>query len=117
MKQLTLNAPFTLSGKGLHSGLKLDAEFCPAPENHGYKIQRIDLEGAPVIDCLADFVLTTNRGTEIGRGDVTVCTIEHAMACLLDRSDAADEEDSVVLGGRCGCKVHDRRVCVLGHSV
>ena len=46
MKQLTLNAPFTLSGKGLHSGLKLDAEFCPAPENHGYKIQRIDLEGA-----------------------------------------------------------------------
>ncbi len=82
MKQLTLNAPFTLSGKGLHSGLKLDAEFCPAPENHGYKIQRIDLEGAPVIDCLADFVLTTNRGTEIGRGDVTVCTIEHAMAAL-----------------------------------
>jgi len=82
MKQLTLNAPFTLSGKGLHSGLKLSAEFCPAPENHGYKIQRTDLEGAPTIDCLADFVISTNRGTEIGRGDVNVCTIEHAMAAL-----------------------------------
>ena len=82
MKQLTLNAPFTLSGKGLHSGLRLTAEFCPAPENHGYKIQRTDLERQPVIDCLADFVVVTNRGTVIGRGDVTVSTIEHAMAAL-----------------------------------
>ena len=82
MKQLTLKAPFTLSGKGLHSGLQLTAEFCPAPDNHGYKIQRVDLEGQPIIDCLADYVTLTVRGTVISRGDISVSTIEHAMAAL-----------------------------------
>jgi len=82
MKQITLSAPFTLSGKGLHTGRHLTAEFCPAPDNHGYKIQRTDIEGAPLIDCLADFVVATNRGTVLGRGDVTVSTVEHALAAL-----------------------------------
>lgn len=82
MKQTTLSGSFTLSGKGLHTGRHLTAEFCPAPDNHGYKIQRTDLEDAPVIDCLADFVVATNRGTVLGRGDVTVSTVEHAMAAL-----------------------------------
>lgn len=82
MKQLTLKAPFTLSGKGLHTGCEITAEFCPAPENHGYKIRRIDLEGQPTIDCLAENVVSTMRGTVIGRGDVTVSTIEHSMAAL-----------------------------------
>lgn len=82
MKQTTLSGSFTLSGKGLHTGRHLTAEFCPAPDNHGYKIQRTDLEDAPVIDCLADFVVATNRGTVLGRGDITVSTVEHAMAAL-----------------------------------
>ncbi len=82
MKQLTLKAPFTLEGKGLHTGGHIVAEFCPAPDNHGYKIQRIDLEGTPTIDAVAENVVATNRGTVIGRGEVTVSTIEHAMAAL-----------------------------------
>ncbi len=82
MKQITLNQSFTVSGKGLHSGCELTAEFCPAADNHGYKIQRIDLEDAPVIDCLAENVVSTNRGTVIGKGEVTVSTIEHALAAL-----------------------------------
>ncbi|MDR2475879.1 MAG: UDP-3-O-acyl-N-acetylglucosamine deacetylase, partial [Bacteroidales bacterium] len=43
-KQKTLKQPFSLSGKGLHTGLNITVTFNPAPENHGYKIQRIDLE-------------------------------------------------------------------------
>lgn len=82
MKQLTLANSFSVSGKGLHSGRELNAEFCPAPDNHGYKIQRIDLEGAPVIDCLAENVSATTRGTVLSKGDVSVSTIEHAMAAL-----------------------------------
>lgn len=82
MNQLTLAAPFTLSGKGLHTGAHINAEFCPAPDNHGYKICRTDLEGQPTIDCLADYVVATNRGTVLGRGDVTVSTVEHALAAL-----------------------------------
>lgn len=82
MKQTTLAAAFSLTGKGLHSGCQLTAEFCPAPENHGYKIQRVDLEGQPILDCLAENVVATNRGTVLARGEVKVSTIEHALAAL-----------------------------------
>lgn len=82
MKQLTLSAPFTVSGKGLHTGKEIIAEFLPAPVNHGYKFQRMDLEGEPVIDALAENVQSTTRGTVIARGDVSISTIEHAMAAL-----------------------------------
>ncbi len=82
MNQITLNAPFTLSGKGLHSGLVLTATFTPAPPNSGYKFKRIDLEGTPVIDALAENVLDTTRNTVIGRGDVRISTVEHALAAL-----------------------------------
>ena len=82
MKQLTLKAPFTLSGKGLHCGLEITATFQPAPENHGYKFKRVDLEGAPVIDALAENVVDTTRGTVIGKGDARVSTVEHALAAL-----------------------------------
>lgn len=82
MKQLTLKEPFKVHGKGLHTGLMIDAEFCPAPENHGYKIQRIDLEGEPVIDALAEYVTATTRGTVLSKGDIRVSTVEHALAAL-----------------------------------
>lgn len=82
MKQITLNDSFSVKGKGLHTGLEIEATFYPAPENHGYKFQRVDLEGEPVIDALAEFVTATTRGTVISRGDVAVSTIEHAMAAL-----------------------------------
>ena len=32
MKQLTLNGEFSVKGKGLHTGLEIEAPFCPAPE-------------------------------------------------------------------------------------
>ena len=53
MKQKTLKGSFSLFGKGLHTGLNLTVTFNPAPENTGYKIQRIDLDGQPVIDAIA----------------------------------------------------------------
>ena len=82
MNQKTLNGEFTLTGKGLHTGLEITARFLPAPENHGYKFKRVDLEGEPVIDALAENVVATNRGTVIAKGDAKVSTIEHAMAAL-----------------------------------
>ena len=82
LKQKTLKESFSLSGKGLHTGLNLTVTFRPAPENHGYKIRRIDLEEKPVIDAVADNVVETTRGTVIARGGVKVSTIEHGMAAL-----------------------------------
>lgn len=82
MKQLTLKDSFTVKGKGLHTGLQIEAEFCPAPANHGYKFQRIDLPGEPVIDALAENIVESNRGTVIRSKDATVSTIEHSLAAL-----------------------------------
>lgn len=81
-KQRTIKDSFVLSGKGLHTGLNLTVEFCPAPENHGYKIQRVDVEGEPVIEALAENVTDTQRGTVLSNGSERVSTIEHGFSAL-----------------------------------
>ena len=81
-KQKSLKGSFSLCGKGLHTGLSLTVTFNPAPENYGYKIQRIDLEGMPIIDAVAEHVVDTQRGTVLGKGDVRVSTVEHGLAAL-----------------------------------
>lgn len=81
-KQLTLKDSFTLKGKGLHTGGYITAVFNPAPENFGYKIQRVDLQDQPMIDCIAENVGETQRGTVLVKDDIKVSTIEHAMAAL-----------------------------------
>ena len=82
MKQRTLKSAFTVAGKGLHSGLNIEASFNPAPVNYGIKFERTDLEGSPVIAALAENVVETTRGTVIANGDARVSTIEHALASL-----------------------------------
>ena len=82
MKQKTLKGSFSLFGKGLHTGLNLTVTFNPAPENTGYKIQRIDIEGEPVIEAIAENVVDTQRGTVLGKGDVRVSTVEHGLSAL-----------------------------------
>ncbi len=81
-KQNTLATSFSLQGKGLHTGLDIQITFNPAPENHGYKIKRVDLPDQPVIDAIAENVMNMQRGTVVGKKDVLVGTIEHAMAAL-----------------------------------
>lgn len=82
MKQKTLQNSFTLSGVGLHTGLDIVVTFNPAPVDHGYKIKRVDLESQPVIEALAENVVNTQRGTVVGKGNVTVSTIEHGFSAL-----------------------------------
>lgn len=82
IKQRTLKGSFSLCGKGLHTGLNLTVTFNPAPENTGYKIQRIDLEGQPIVETIAENVVDTQRGTVLARGDVRVSTVEHGLSAL-----------------------------------
>lgn len=81
-KQKTLGGSFSLFGKGLHTGLNLTVTFNPAPENTGYRIQRIDLEGQPIIEAIAENVGNTERGTVLQQGDTRVSTVEHGMSAL-----------------------------------
>ena len=82
LKQKTLKGSFSLFGKGLHTGLSLTVTFNPAPENHGYKIQRIDLDGQPIIDAVAEKVIDTQRGTVLGNSEMRVSTVEHGLSAL-----------------------------------
>ena len=85
MKQRTLRQEFTLTGKGLHTGLQIEATFKPADVNTGYVFRRIDLEGAPTVEAVAEHVVETKRGTVIAsrsNKNVRVSTIEHALAAL-----------------------------------
>ena len=80
--QHTLKAEVTLTGVGLHSGVPVDLTLCPAPEGHGYKFQRVDLPDQPIIEADADLVVSTARGTTLGKGDVVVNTTEHVLSAL-----------------------------------
>lgn len=82
LKQKTLKGSFSLFGKGLHTGLSITVTFNPAPENTGYKIQRIDLGNEPIIDAVAENVAETTRGTVLAKGDIKVSTVEHGMSAL-----------------------------------
>ena len=71
-KQSTIKQAFTLSGKGLHTGLEINLTFNPASENHGIKIKRIDLEGQPEMDAVAEYVTETTRGTVLQKGEMHI---------------------------------------------
>jgi len=81
-KQSTIKQAFSLSGKGLHTGLEINLTFKSAPENHGIKIKRIDLEGQPEMDAVAEYVTETTRGTVLQKGEMQISTIEHVMSSL-----------------------------------
>lgn len=81
-KQKTIKKPVSLTGKGLHSGIDVQISFHPAPEDHGFKFVRTDIEGSPVINALAENVVDTSRGTTLEQNGVRIATIEHVMAAL-----------------------------------
>ena len=62
--------------------MSLTVTFNPAPENSGYKIQRIDIDGQPIIDAIAENVTDTRRGTVLEKGNVRVSTVEHGLSAL-----------------------------------
>jgi UDP-3-O-[3-hydroxymyristoyl] N-acetylglucosamine deacetylase/3-hydroxyacyl-[acyl-carrier-protein] dehydratase len=82
-KQTTIKEQVTLVGVGLHTGKKVTIVFKPAPENHGYAFQRVDLEGSPVIEALASYVTDTQRGTTLDKRGVQINTCEHVLAALV----------------------------------
>jgi UDP-3-O-[3-hydroxymyristoyl] N-acetylglucosamine deacetylase / 3-hydroxyacyl-[acyl-carrier-protein] dehydratase len=81
-KQRTLKKAIKLSGIGLHTGEKVNLKIVPAAANHGYKFQRIDLDGEPIINADCDLVVATDRGTTLEQNGARVYTTEHLLAAL-----------------------------------
>jgi len=82
-KQRTIANEVTLTGVGLHTGKEVTLTFKPAEPNHGYAFCRVDLEGQPVIEADANYVVNTQRGTNLEKKGVSIQTSEHVLAALV----------------------------------
>ena len=82
VQQMTIKKPVTMSGIGLHTGVKTTMTFKPAPENFGIRFRRVDMPNSPEIPADVDHVVDLRRGTTLGIGDARVHTVEHVLAAV-----------------------------------
>ena len=83
VKQKTIKTEISLTGVGLHTGKEVKMTFKPAPVNNGFTFVRLDLEGHPVIEADANYVVNTQRGTNLEKLGVKIQTPEHVLAALV----------------------------------
>lgn len=83
VKQTTIKSEISLTGVGLHTGKEVKMTFKPAPINNGYTFVRMDLEGHPVIEADANYVVNTQRGTNLEKLGVKIQTSEHVLAAFV----------------------------------
>ena len=83
VKQKTIKTEISLTGVGLHTGKEVKMTFKPAPVNNGFTFVRVDLEGQPVIEADANYVVNTQRGTNLEKLGVKIQTPEHVLAALI----------------------------------
>ncbi|HPW98475.1 MAG TPA: bifunctional UDP-3-O-[3-hydroxymyristoyl] N-acetylglucosamine deacetylase/3-hydroxyacyl-ACP dehydratase [Flavobacterium sp.] len=83
VKQKTIKNEISLTGVGLHTGKEVTMTFKPAPVNNGFTFVRVDLEGSPVIEADANYVVNTQRGTNLEKLGVKIQTSEHVLAALV----------------------------------
>jgi UDP-3-O-[3-hydroxymyristoyl] N-acetylglucosamine deacetylase / 3-hydroxyacyl-[acyl-carrier-protein] dehydratase len=82
MKQTTIKGSIAVSGVGLHTGKHVTLTFKPAPANHGFRFQRVDLPDQPVVPADVKWVVSTNRSTTLKNGEAQVSTVEHVLSAL-----------------------------------
>lgn len=83
VKQKTIKTEISLTGVGLHTGKEVKITFKPAPINNGYTFVRVDLEGRPIIEADANYVVNTQRGTNLEKLGVKIQTSEHVLAAFV----------------------------------
>lgn len=83
VKQKTIKNEISLTGVGLHTGKDVKMTFKPAPVNNGFTFVRVDLEGQPIIEADANYVVNTQRGTNLEKKGVKIQTSEHVLAAFI----------------------------------
>jgi UDP-3-O-[3-hydroxymyristoyl] N-acetylglucosamine deacetylase/3-hydroxyacyl-[acyl-carrier-protein] dehydratase len=81
--QKTIGKPVFLEGVGLHTGSQVKLSFLPASENTGFIFIRSDIKGKNQISADVNFVVNTDRGTNIERNGIKIQTSEHVLAALV----------------------------------
>ena len=108
VKQNTIKTEISLTGVGLHTGKEVKITFKPAPINNGFTFVRIDLEGQPIIEADANYVVNTQRGTNLEKLGVKIQTPEHVLAALVgsDLDNIIIELDASELPIMDGSSIH-----------
>ncbi|NDI99125.1 bifunctional UDP-3-O-[3-hydroxymyristoyl] N-acetylglucosamine deacetylase/3-hydroxyacyl-ACP dehydratase [Flavobacterium sp. LaA7.5] len=83
VKQTTIKNEISLKGVGLHTGKEVTMTFKPAPVDNGYTFVRVDLEGQPIVEADASYVVNTQRGTNLEKKGVKIQTSEHVLAAFV----------------------------------
>ncbi len=83
LKQHTILKPVSLKGVGIHTGQEVNLTFKPAKENQGYVFCRVDLPEKPLIEANINFVVNTDRGTNLDKNGIKIRTSEHVLAALV----------------------------------
>jgi UDP-3-O-[3-hydroxymyristoyl] N-acetylglucosamine deacetylase/3-hydroxyacyl-[acyl-carrier-protein] dehydratase len=92
----TVTRPATVSGIGLHTGVRTEARFLPAASGSGIRFRRSDLPEAALIPATLPNVEATERRTALGPAPATIHTVEHLLAAV----SALDLDDvEIVLDG------------------
>jgi UDP-3-O-[3-hydroxymyristoyl] N-acetylglucosamine deacetylase/3-hydroxyacyl-[acyl-carrier-protein] dehydratase len=81
-KQKTISSEISFSGTGLHTGEECTITLKPLKENSGIIFKRIDFDEPVYIKALLENVVSTKRGTTIGKKNVKIHTIEHLLSAL-----------------------------------
>ncbi|MBU1634744.1 bifunctional UDP-3-O-[3-hydroxymyristoyl] N-acetylglucosamine deacetylase/3-hydroxyacyl-ACP dehydratase, partial [bacterium] len=80
--QRTIKDDVSVSGIGLHTGVKSTITFKPAPENSGIRFVRSDVKNCPQIVADINHVVDIARGTTIAQNGVQIHTVEHVLAAV-----------------------------------
>ncbi|HEV2349152.1 MAG TPA: UDP-3-O-acyl-N-acetylglucosamine deacetylase [Terriglobia bacterium] len=88
-QQHTIASPVSLSGIGLHTGVKVTVRLCPAPVNTGIIFKRTDLDSFP-IEATTRNVARVSYATSLMKKGVLISTTEHLLSAL-----AASKIDNV----------------------
>ena len=82
MKQRTIKNTVEFKGRGIHTGVFTNMRLAPSKENTGIIFKRTDLQNKPCIETNVKYVYSTNRSTNLKRGDVCINTVEHILAAI-----------------------------------
>jgi UDP-3-O-[3-hydroxymyristoyl] N-acetylglucosamine deacetylase len=96
--QHTIANPVSVSGVGLHTGVKVNLRLCPAPANSGVVFRRTDLEDF-IIEAQARNVARVAYATSLMKTGVLISTTEHLLSALagLEVDNAVVEIDNLEL--------------------
>jgi UDP-3-O-[3-hydroxymyristoyl] N-acetylglucosamine deacetylase len=80
--QCTIANPIIISGIGLHSGRRITMNLRPAEAGTGVLFHRHEGKRSVIIEATSANVIDTRLATVLGKGDLSVSTVEHLLASL-----------------------------------